>query len=131
MHVDFGDNGNASDAAAAAAAGGVAPHVLIDATGARCPLFDSLGFSQQVALRWCSQRGVSFAVHSSSVEHLRQDLGSAALQLRPEELAELDALVDGPLLVPPQYLADGLQCAPPPVAGGARVGRWWVAVGRS
>jgi len=54
--------------------------------------------AQQVALRWCSQRGVSFALHSSSVDHLRQDLGSAALQLRPEELAELDALVDGPLL---------------------------------
>ena len=54
--------------------------------------------AQQVALRWCTQRGVGFSVHSSSLDHLRQDLGSAALQLRPEELAELDALVDGPLL---------------------------------
>ena len=51
VHVDFGDNGNASDAAAAAAAGGGAPHVLIDATGARCPLFDRFGFEQQPVLK--------------------------------------------------------------------------------
>ena len=54
--------------------------------------------AQQVALRWCSQRGVGFAVHSSRLDHLRQDVSSAALQLSAEEMAELDALADAPLL---------------------------------
>lgn len=54
--------------------------------------------AQQVALRWVSQRGVGFAVHSRSPRHLRDDLASLAFDLAPSELEALDARANRPRL---------------------------------
>src|ERR1017187_535126 len=51
----------------------------------------------QVALAWLLQRAPNIVLipGTSSVKHLRENLDSATLQLRPETIADLDSIADG------------------------------------
>jgi aryl-alcohol dehydrogenase-like predicted oxidoreductase len=51
----------------------------------------------QVALAWLLQRAPNIVLipGTSSVKHLRENLDAAALQLRPETIADLDLIADG------------------------------------
>jgi pyridoxine 4-dehydrogenase len=51
----------------------------------------------QVALAWLLQRAPNIILipGTSSLKHLRENLDAAALQLRPETIAELDLIADG------------------------------------
>jgi len=51
----------------------------------------------QVALAWLLQRAPNIVLipGTSSVQHLRENLDAAALQLRPETIADLDLIADG------------------------------------
>ena len=53
----------------------------------------------QVALAWLLQRSPNILVipGTSSIEHLRENLGAARLQLAPEVIADLDSLGGNPL----------------------------------
>jgi aryl-alcohol dehydrogenase-like predicted oxidoreductase len=52
----------------------------------------------QVALAWLLQRSPNILLipGTSSVEHLRENLNAATLQLPPETIAELDAIAGAP-----------------------------------
>jgi pyridoxine 4-dehydrogenase len=51
----------------------------------------------QVALAWLLQRAPNIVLipGTSSVKHLRENLDAAALQLRPETIADLNSIADG------------------------------------
>jgi aryl-alcohol dehydrogenase-like predicted oxidoreductase len=51
----------------------------------------------QVALAWLLQRAPNIVLipGTSSVKHLRENLDAAALQLRPEAIADLNLIADG------------------------------------
>jgi pyridoxine 4-dehydrogenase len=54
--------------------------------------------SMQVALAWLLQRAPNILLipGTSSVEHLRENLEAATLQLPPETIADLDSIARGP-----------------------------------
>ena len=55
----------------------------------------------QVALAWLLQRSPNILLipGTSSVEHLRENLKAATLQLPPEMIADLDSIATAPVLV--------------------------------